>query len=118
MSGAHSTFAHGFFQHEDDGHASKARDSHVTKIIHIRPKPRLGVHGCIDQPVSLIQGLRNRCSPLVQELLHTVELIEERHSARCDIVHQFIAVQLLVADNESVYDRNADAATDVAHQVV
>ena len=78
MTRADSASAYGFLQGKRDRDAGKAHQSHVAKIIYIRPKQRLLIDRPVDQTISSVESLRPRGSLRLEEMLEGVQFADHR----------------------------------------
>src|SRR5579871_3851348 len=119
MPGAESAFlAYSFLEGEDDGDASEADEGHVAEVIDVRPQAGLPIHCEADEGISALHGVSSGGSLRGEIGLHASERSLHVGPRRIYGDHQFIAMHLLVARDDRVYDGNTDAASDVAQKVV
>ena len=119
MAGADGTFsAHRLFQRKHDGNAPEAHQRHIAKIVHVGPEACLGVQILRHEPVGAVERVRRRGSMRGQVGLHAMDRALHRGSAGIQGVHEFAAMQLLVARDNRIHHGNSDAATDIAQQVI
>src|ERR1700758_812196 len=104
--------AYRFLQREHYGNAGKADQRHISKIIDVGPKPRLGIECLVDQAIGLIE-CRGRGSALrTQILLHTRDCSLHLYAPGRERSGQLIPVQLLMTGDDGIDDGNADASAD------
>src|SRR5215469_10518951 len=97
--------------------AKETQEGDVTEIVHIREQGRLLIDGTLEEFVSLASG-GGKALLLCHERPYRLVLLLESMAGAGDGIHQVIAMYLLVPREHCIHDRDADAAADIAHEVV